>query len=83
MRNSVKRWLLHYYIALQLGAGAVTHLGVLSLDDGPPPIVRPYRDLLAGPWDPREVVTTRHGPAIVTTRNHDYPQPYTATRWLN
>ena len=83
MRNTVKRWLLHYYIALQLGAGAVTQLSIISLDEGPPPIVRPYRDLYSGPWDPREVITTGRTSAIVTTSRHFGAESSGVARWLN
>lgn len=83
MRNSVKRWLLHYYIALQLGAGAATQLSIVSLDEGPPPIVRPYRDQYSGPWDPREVITTGRKSAIVTTYRQFNAESIGVTRWLN
>jgi hypothetical protein len=64
--QAIKRAVLHYYIALQLGAGAIAPLNLPAMDDGPPPIVRKYFDNAEWRFDPREIVQVGGSAAILT-----------------
>lgn len=59
------RSLLHYYIALKLGAAAIAPVGLPAHLDSPPPIVRRHRRDV-GEWDPREVVRLGDTVAVIT-----------------
>ena len=65
LRNAIKRSMLHYYVALQMSAGAIAPLHLSAVEDGPPPIVRRYQTHNASPWDPREIVRVNGQSAIV------------------
>ena len=73
--EAIKRSVLHYYVALQLSAGAVSLLDIPLVHDTPAPIVRLYATAQAGRWDPREIVVVGCEAAIITTSMHVTDRP--------
>lgn len=75
MKSAIKRTVLHYYVALQLSAGALAPLGVPLSDDGPAPIVRRYQVESGWQFDPREVISVGRQTAILTLPDHAKTRP--------